>query len=134
MAVTYTWHNQHVEVYATLQDVHGVEKNNVITGVVFRLRATHDSHIDPLTGELIFREISSKLVFDKETMDFGPIDAFKEYDDVREVDINSWVEEIIGAEEIVRLKLGLEIMINNEITPTIYWDVKSDPVEEEEGQ
>ena len=131
MALTYTWHNTNVEVYATLQDQHGHERNNVITGLVFRLRATHDSHIDPLTGELMFREISSKMVFDKEAMDFGPIDSFKEYDDVREADINAWVEEVIGAEELTRLKLGLEIMINNEITPTVFWDNKSDPVEGE---
>lgn len=134
MAITYSWNNTSVEVYATLQDQHGHEKNNVITGLVFRLRATHDTHIDPLTGELLFRELASKIAFDKEAMDFGPIDSFKEYDDVREEDINAWVEEYIGAEEIVRLKLGLEIMINNEITPTVFWDVKSDPVEGEEGQ
>jgi len=134
MAITYSWNNTQVEVYATLQDRHGVEKNNVITGLVFRLRATHDSHIDPATGELMFRELASKIAFDKEAMDFGPIDSFKEYDDVRETDINTWVEEYIGAEELVRLKLGLEIMINNEITPTVFWDEKSDPVEEEEGQ
>lgn len=131
MAITYTWHNNEVQVYATLQDIHGHTAENVITGVKFVLRATHDSFIDPLTDELLFRQLSSVVYFDKETMEFGPNDGFISYDDVTLENIDSWVEELIGAEEITRMKLALEIMVNNETSPTYFWARKPDAIEGE---
>tara|TARA_B110000902_G_C13964963_1_gene458924 strand:- start:169 stop:549 length:381 start_codon:yes stop_codon:yes gene_type:complete len=122
MAITYTWNNNHVEVTKTLQDINGIEQTNVVTGVRFELRGIHSSFIDPDTDELMFRTIGSVLYFDTTSMDLG--EEFISYDDVTLSDIDSWVEARIGAEELVRMKLGIEAMIMEKVDGTKFWAVK----------
>jgi|TARA_B110000908_G_scaffold141142_1_gene168623 hypothetical protein len=122
MAITYTWNNNHVEVTKTLQDINGIEQTNVVTGVRFELRGIHGSFIDPDTDELMFRTIGSVLYFDTTSMDLG--EEFISYDDVTLSDIDSWVEARIGAEELVRMKLGIEAMIMEKVDGTKFWAVK----------
>ena len=122
MAITYTWNNNHVEVTKTLQDINGIEQTNVVTGVRFELRGIHGSFIDPDTDELMFRTIGSVLYFDTTSMDLG--EEFISYDDVTLSDIDSWVEARIGAEELVRMKLGIEAMNMEKVDGTKFWAVK----------
>lgn len=122
MAIAYTWNNNHVEVTKTLQDINGVEQSNVVTGVRFELVGTHDSFIDPDTEELMFRTIGSVIYFDTGTIDLG--EEFIAYDDVKLSDIDAWVEAYIGAEEFVRMKLGIEAMIMEKVDGTKFWAVK----------
>ena len=123
MAIAYTWNNNHVEVTKTLQDINGIEQSNVVTGVRFELVGTHDSFIDPDTEELMFRTIGSVIYFDTGAIDLG--EEFIAYDDVKLSDLDAWVEAYIGAEEFVRMKLGIEAMIMEKVDGTKFWAVKA---------
>lgn len=122
MAIAYTWNNNHVEVTKTVQDINGIEQSNVVTGVRFELVGTHDSFIDPDTDELMFRTIGSVIYFDTASMNLG--EEFIAYDDVQLSDIDTWVESYIGAEEFVRMKLGIEAMIMEKVNGTKFWAFK----------
>ena len=88
----------------------------------FELVGTHDSFIDPDTEELIFRTIGSVIYFDTTAMDLG--EEFIAYDDVQLSNIDAWVESYIGAEEFVRMKLGIEAMIMEKVNGTKFWAFK----------
>lgn len=119
--IIYTWDNTNIEVHNSLVDSNEVTKDNVITSVQWKFTATHKTHIDPLTGELLFRMITSVIAFDKDSMDFAD---FKDYENITITDINNWILKEIGESGLNSLKSTLLLELESIIEPQSYWTVK----------
>ena len=106
MAISYTWDVNTVDVYPTDGDY-----TDVIYNVHWRLNAT-DTQVDaegnPYTAS----------VYGTQALDTSDFSNFTDFDSVTSSQVQGWVEDAIGAEEVQSLKDNLDANIAGQINPT----------------
>ena len=106
MAIGYTWNVSTVDVYPTDEG-----QTDVIYNVHWRLNAT-DTEVDaegnPYTAS----------VYGTQSLDTSDLSDFTDFDSVTAAQVQGWVENAMGEEEVQSLKDSLDAKIADEINPT----------------
>ena len=103
MAITYTWDTKIVDTYPTKSG-----KSDVIFKVYWKLQGVDDT-----------AEKNSSVKTGAEEIDTSDLSSFTEFADLKESDITSWVENILGEDKINTYKSGIEAQIQEKATPTV---------------
>jgi hypothetical protein len=106
MSISYEWNVNTVDVYPTDEG-----HSNVIYNVHWRLNAT-DTEVDaegnPYTAS----------VYGTQVLDTSDLSNFTDFDSVTSSQVQGWVEDAMGEEEVQSLKDSLDANIAGQITPT----------------
>ena len=105
MAISYKWNVNTVDVYPTDED-----HSNVIYNVHWRLNATDtevDSEGNPYTAS----------VYGTQSLDTSDLSDFTDFDSVTATQVQGWVEDVMGEEQVQSLKDSLDSIIADEINP-----------------
>ena len=106
MAISYEWNVNTVDVYPTDED-----HTNVIYNVHWRLNAT-DTELDPEGNPY------TASVYGTQALDTSDLSDFTDFDSVTAAQVQGWVENAMGEEEVQSLKDSLDSKIAEEINPT----------------
>ena len=103
MAITYTWNCKTVDTYPTKSD-----QADVIFNVHWRLTGVDDTE-----------DLNSSDSYGVVALDTEDLSTFTAFADVTEANVNSWVEAILGAEQVASIKTSIDNQIAEKITPTV---------------
>lgn len=111
MAIAYTWDVSTVDTYPSHSDGSNT-KSDVIYNVHWRLKGTDDTNKDS-DGNYQTAE-----TYGSQPLDVSDHTSFKALADVKQSDVQAWVEAAIGSTEVTALKSGIDAQITEKITPT----------------
>ena len=111
MAIAYTWDVSTVDTYPSHSDGSNT-KSDVIYNVHWRLKGTDDTNKDA-DGNYQTAE-----TYGSQALDVSDHTSFKALADVKQSDVQAWVEAAIGSTEVTALKSGIDAQITEKITPT----------------
>jgi len=103
MAITYTWDTKTVDTYPTKSG-----ESDVIFKVYWKLKGVDDTE-----------EKNSYTRGGAVDIDTSDLSSFTAFADVTESNVNSWVEAILGAEQVASIKSNIDAGIAEQITPTV---------------
>ena len=111
MAIAYTWDVATVDTYPTHSDGSNT-KADVIYNVHWRLKGTDDTNKDA-DGNFQTHEI-----YGSQALDVSDHSSFKAFADVKEADVQAWVEAAIGVDVVAGMKSTIDKEIAEKVTPT----------------
>jgi len=111
MAIAYTWDVATVDTYPTHSDGSNT-KSDVIYNVHWRLKGTDDTNKDA-EGNFHTAEI-----YGTQSLDVLDHTSFTAFADVKQADVQAWVEAAIGSTEVTALKANIDAQIAEKVTPT----------------
>ena len=111
MAIAYTWDVATVDTYPSHSDGSNT-KSDVIYNVHWRLKGTDDTNKDA-DGNYQTAE-----TYGSQSLDVTDHTSFTAFADVKQADVQAWVEAAIGSTEVASMKSGLDAQITEKITPT----------------
>ena len=107
MANTYTWDCKTVDVYPTLDS-----NADVVYNVHWRLTAEDDANQDADGNNWTATSYGTC------GLDTSDISSFTAFADLEASDVQAWVEEVFGADDVAAKKAALDAKIALLITPT----------------
>mgnify|MGYP003137629597 CR=1 FL=1 len=111
MAIAYTWDVATVDTYPSHSDGTNT-KSDVIYNVHWRLKGTDDTNKDA-EGNFQAHEI-----YGSQTLDVSDHTSFKDFVDVKQADVQAWVETAIGSDVVAGMKSTIDKEIAEKVTPT----------------
>ena len=108
MAISYAWDVKTVDTYPTKDS-----KSDVVYNVHWRLTATDDTNNDAEGNSL------TATVYGSQALDTSDLSSFTEFSDLTASDVQGWVEEAMGEEEVQAKKDSLDATIAELVTPTV---------------
>ena len=114
MAISYAWDVNTVDTRPSLGG-----KSDVVYNVHWRIQATDDDNTftDSEDNEVNYTSGSYGSI-GISTEDTESNEDFIEFEDLTTSDVQSWVEDAIGSDEVDGIKEGLDNQILEQITPT----------------
>ena len=107
MAISYTWDVSTVDTYPTKDS-----KSDVVHNVHWRLKATDDTNKDSDGNNW------TAGVYGSQALDTSDLSSFTAFADLTASDVQGWVEAALGADEVTKMKAGLDSEIAEKVTPT----------------
>lgn len=111
MAIAYTWDVATVDTYPSHSDGSNT-KSDVIYNVHWRLKGTDDTNKDA-DGNYQTAEI-----YGTQSLDVSDHTSFKAFADVKQADVQAWVETAIGSDTVTNMKSTIDKQIEEKVTPT----------------
>lgn len=111
MAINYTWNVSEVDTYTTHSDGNNT-RADVIYNVHWRLKATDDTNKD---AEGVFQ---ASEIYGSLSLDVSDHTSFKAFAEVKQADVQAWVETALGSDKVANMKSTLDARIAEKITPT----------------
>lgn len=111
MAIAYTWDVATVDTYPTHSDGSNT-KTDVIYNVHWRLKGTDDTNKDA-DGNFQTHEI-----YGSQKLNVSDHSSFKAFADVKQSDVQAWVEAAIGSDVVAGIKSTIDKEIAKKVTPT----------------
>ena len=110
MAINYTWSCKTVNV----KTIDGNE--DTVFNVHWRLTATDDTNTvkDMLGGDTP----ASATSYGTQSLDTSDLSSFTAFADLTASDVQGWVETAMTADEVTKIKAGLDATIAESVTPT----------------
>ena len=102
MAITHTWDCKLVDTYPTKDG-----KSDVIYNVHWRLNAEDDTE-----------QKNTGIYYGNSIIDTSDLSNFKEFSDLTNEDITSWVVAILGEDAVKNIKANVDAQIAEKVTPT----------------
>ena len=102
MAITHTWDCKLVDTYPTKDG-----KSDVIYNVHWRLNAEDDTE-----------QKNTGIYYGNCYIDTSDLSNFKEFSDLTNEDITSWVVAILGEDAVKDIKANVDAQIAEKVTPT----------------
>ena len=103
MAITYTWDCKTVDTYPTKDG-----KSDVVFNVHYKLKGEDDT-----------TEKNAATTYGVASINTDDLSTFTEFADLKESDVISWVESVLGTEKITAYKAYIDSQIAEKITPTV---------------
>jgi len=111
MAISYAWNVNTVNTYPTKDS-----KSDVVHNVHWILTATDDSNtVKDIEGNDVPATSQS---YGSQSVDTSDLSSFKAFADLTASDVQGWVEAALGADEVTKMKAGLDSEIAEKVTPT----------------
>ena len=107
MAIGYTWDVSTVDTYPTKDS-----KSDVIYNVHWRITATDDTNKDSDGNNW------TATSYGTQSVDTSDLSSFKAFKDLKDSDVQGWVETAMGSDAVTAMKSGLDAQIALLITPT----------------
>ena len=107
MAINYAWDVSTVDTYPTKDS-----NADVVHNVHWRLKATDDTNKDSDGNNW------TADVYGSQGLDTDSISSFVAFGSLDAAKVQGWVEAAMGADEVTKLKSGLDAQITLKITPT----------------
>jgi len=107
MAINYTWDVSTVDTYPTHNS-----QSDVVHNVHWRITANDDANNDAEGNP------QTASVYGSQAVDTSDLSSFTAFADLKASDVQGWVEAALGADEVTKMKAGLDANIAAKITPT----------------
>ena len=108
MAISYEWDVKTVDTYPTKDS-----KSDVVHNVHWRLTATDDTNNDADGNP------QTATVYGSQGLDTSDLSSFTEFADLTASDVQGWVEEAMGEDEVQAKKDNLDAQIEELVNPTV---------------